>query len=93
MVIIHSFVYVQKWTELVPTSKLGAGYIDTCDTFLPVDNREAWTHLRLNYYPDGGVARFRVFGQVKRSWEDISINGIFMKEGNVIRNNRNRKQE
>ena len=30
-----------------------------------VDDRERVTHLRLNIYPDGGVARLRVFGDVK----------------------------
>lgn len=62
---------------------MGAGYIDTCDTFLPVCDREPWTHLRLNYHPDGGVARLRIYGQVSRTWEDVSKNGITMKDGNV----------
>ncbi|XP_021946063.1 allantoicase [Folsomia candida] len=71
-----------KWTVLVPRSDLGAGYMDTCDTFFPVDNRETWTHLRLNYFPDGGVARLRIYGQVKRTYEDIIANGICTKDGN-----------
>jgi allantoicase len=29
---------------------------------------EIVTHLRLNIFPDGGVARLRVYGQVARSW-------------------------
>lgn len=59
--------------------------MDTCDTFFPVDNRETWTHLRLNYFPDGGVARLRIYGQVKRTYEDIIANGICTKDGNVRR--------
>jgi allantoicase len=27
------------------------------------------THVRLNIFPDGGVARFRVFGRVRPSWD------------------------
>jgi allantoicase len=27
-----------------------------------------WTHLKLNIYPDGGVARLRVYGSVYRDW-------------------------
>jgi allantoicase len=30
----------------------------------PVADRRRWTHVRLSIYPDGGVARFRVHGQV-----------------------------
>jgi allantoicase len=71
------------WETLVPKSSLGAGYIDTCDTFFPINSRKAWTHLRLNYFPDGGVARLRIYGQVKRTWEDISKNGISMKDANM----------
>ncbi len=29
-----------------------------------VDDRHCWTHIRLSIYPDGGVARFRVHGEV-----------------------------
>jgi allantoicase len=29
-----------------------------------VSDRHRWTHLRLSIYPDGGVARFRVHGEV-----------------------------
>ena len=28
----------------------------------------AWTHLRLNIHPDGGVARFRAYGDVMVDW-------------------------
>jgi allantoicase len=35
---------------------------------LPVDNAGTWTHLRLNIFPDGGVARLRVYGEVKPDW-------------------------
>jgi allantoicase len=68
---------------LVPKTPLGPGYPDTCNTLIPVNSSESWTHLRLNYYPDGGVARLRIFGHVKRTLEDISANGITTKDGNV----------
>src|SRR6185369_14861184 len=29
----------------------------------------AVTHVRLNIFPDGGVARFRVFGRVQPDWD------------------------
>ncbi|WP_241385294.1 allantoicase [Rhodococcus sp. CH91] len=34
---------------------------DSANTFV-VDGGRRWTHLRLNIFPDGGVARFRVHG-------------------------------
>jgi allantoicase len=30
-----------------------------------------WTHVRLNIFPDGGVARLRVFGRVEVDWTAI----------------------
>ena len=30
-----------------------------------------WTHLRLNIYPDGGVARFRAYGEVVVDWTRV----------------------
>lgn len=37
--------------------------------------REAWTHIRLNIYPDGGVARLRVYGEVVVTWDRIARGG------------------
>jgi len=52
-----------KWDTLVPQQELGAGYSDTCRTFCPVQGgRGHYTHIRLNIFPDGGVARCRVYG-------------------------------
>lgn len=31
--------------------------------YLPVSSGETWTHVRLSIYPDGGIARLRVFGR------------------------------
>ncbi|WDE01357.1 allantoicase [Thalassomonas actiniarum] len=31
----------------------------------------AWTHVRLNIFPDGGVARFRVYGQAQVNWSEF----------------------
>ncbi len=52
------------WTELLPTSPL-AGNSHNLFACAPSDGDPgaSWTHLRLHIYPDGGVARFRAFGQ------------------------------
>jgi allantoicase len=48
------------WTEIVPRSRLKG---DTRNQFT-VAAQERWTHVRLNIFPDGGVARLRVHGEV-----------------------------
>jgi allantoicase len=48
------------WTCLVPKAPCEG---DT-ENYYPIDNPNRWTHVRLNIYPDGGVARFRVHGEV-----------------------------
>ena len=49
-----------RWTEIVPRSPLKG---DTPHVF-EVPARCRFSHVRLNIYPDGGVARLRVHGEV-----------------------------
>ena len=39
-----------------------------CQNFFAVDNSQIWSHIRLHIYPDGGVARLRVYGRVFMDW-------------------------
>lgn len=48
------------WVEIVPKSPLAG---DTAHEF-PVAVGRRHTHVRLNIFPDGGVARLRVYGEV-----------------------------
>ena len=48
------------WIDLLPATKLQP---DTLHRFLVVDSPPV-THLRLDVYPDGGMARFRALGDV-----------------------------
>lgn len=48
-----------EWTELVSRTELQGDQTH----FLEVENRQCWTHLRLNIFPDGGIARLRVYGE------------------------------
>ena len=50
-----------KWVEIVPSTSLKGN----SHHYLEVDNDGVFTHLRLNIYPDGGIARLRVYGQIK----------------------------
>ena len=49
-----------RWEPIVPRSALGG---DAENRFEVTDSRR-WTHVRLAIYPDGGVARLRVLGEV-----------------------------
>lgn len=53
-----------SWTDIIPATPLSGG----SHHFLPVSDERPWTHLRLNIYPDGGVARFRAYGQPLCDW-------------------------
>ena len=37
----------------------------------PITSDERWTHLRFKIYPDGGVARLRVYGEVVPHWNRL----------------------
>ena len=55
----------ERWENLVSRSALGPGYRDSARSFFTVGSargRGPFTHLRLNIFPDGGVARLRVYG-------------------------------
>jgi allantoicase len=56
----------EGWTELVPMTDLSPD----AHHLLPVHNDTSWTHLRLNIFPDGGVARLRVYGEVSPELPD-----------------------
>jgi allantoicase len=39
---------------------------------LAVTNDRPWTHVRLNIFPDGGVARLRVYGDAEIDWTRLA---------------------
>ena len=59
------------WVEILPVSKLEG---DSRNLFA-VSSSERFTHLRFKIYPDGGVARLRVHGDVVPDWERIRRRG------------------
>ena len=48
-----------EWTEILPASPMGPN----SHHLLECASTAAWTHLRVNMYPDGGIARLRVYGR------------------------------
>jgi len=60
-----------KWTEILPTVALNG---DSQNPFA-IESEERFTHLRFKIYPDGGVARLRVYGVVTPDWPHIKSRG------------------
>jgi allantoicase len=57
-----------SWTTVLPKTELrGDGH-----NYLAIDVDRPWTHLRLNIFPDGGVARLRVYGDVVVDWPRLA---------------------
>ncbi|HEX7294640.1 MAG TPA: hypothetical protein VF251_02730, partial [Pyrinomonadaceae bacterium] len=59
------------WIPLLPQMPLAG---DSQNPF-KIDYNERVTHLRFKIYPDGGVARLRVYGEVSPDWETIRNRG------------------
>ncbi|MEL7028650.1 MAG: allantoicase, partial [Pseudomonadota bacterium] len=56
-----------KWTPITETLALNGDD----RRFEPVASSDVYTHVRLNIYPDGGVARLRVYGEVYKDWSTV----------------------
>ncbi|WP_457653624.1 allantoicase [Rhodocaloribacter sp.] len=61
-----------EWTELVPRSPLRPG----AQNLFAAVREGVWTHARLNIFPDGGVARLRVYGEVVPDWSAMPADGL-----------------
>ncbi len=74
---------VADWIEIVPKSPLRG---DCANVFAVTDPRR-FTHVRLSAYPDGGVARLRVSGQVvpdPRGLEDLTVDLVSQSYGGLV---------
>jgi allantoicase len=61
-----------NWKEILPKSSLEPG----SQNFFEITDNDVYTHLRLNIYPDGGVARFKVYGEVYKDWSLVDENDL-----------------
>jgi len=59
-----------NWTHIVPSQDLQGD----SHHYIVVQNNQPWTHLRLNIYPDGGIARLRVYGEIQCNWQEKERN-------------------
>lgn len=57
-----------KWIEVLPQSVLEG---DSLNPF-SIKNDGRFTHLRFKIYPDGGVARIRIHGEVVPDWSQLT---------------------
>lgn len=56
-----------EWVEILPAQVLGGNQ----HHFHAIAAAGPWTHLRLHIYPDGGMARLRVYGRPHCDWSQV----------------------
>ena len=72
-----------QWTEILGKSAVQPHNQNLFDC----QNTKVWTHVRLKIYPDGGVARFRVYGEAQLS-RDRFVDGELIDLASVINGGR-----
>ncbi|HEY3695782.1 allantoicase [Phenylobacterium sp.] len=60
------------WTRL--TSRLELKGDDR--VYVPIEHDQPVTHVRLHIFPDGGVARLRVWGRVAKDWSQVGVDEV-----------------
>lgn len=71
------------WTEIVPRSDLTGD----AEHFFDVSDERRYTHVRLNMYPDGGIARLRVHGEVVpdlKLYDGLSLDLAALENGALV---------
>ena len=56
--------------------RLRAGYRQTRHNFAPVSDRTVYNVVRLNAFPDGGIARLNVYGHACPVWDNDSMGEV-----------------
>ncbi|HNP64869.1 MAG TPA: allantoicase [Woeseiaceae bacterium] len=57
----------EGWVEILPKTNLSGD----SHHLLAIDDERVWTHVRLHIYPDGGIARLRIYGQVRADFSGV----------------------
>ena len=74
-----------QWVEILPQTDLKG---DT-QNLLALRSPYRFTHVRLNIFPDGGVARFSVYGEVIPDWKqrasEKEIDLVAVENGGLVR--------
>jgi allantoicase len=61
-----------EWTGVLQLSDL----VGNSPNLFEIETNSRFTHLRLKIYPDGGVARLRVYGEVAPHWDRLERSEI-----------------
>jgi len=61
-----------RWVEILPKSPLQGN----SENLFAIASSQRFTHLRLNIFPDGGVARLRVHGEATADWRRLGRPGV-----------------
>lgn len=61
-----------SWQTVLDTAKVQAD----SHNYYELEDSRSWSHLRLNIYPDGGVARLRVYGEPRVDWSALLPNEL-----------------
>ena len=73
-----------SWKSILQKSPLRPG----SHNLFSISNNERWTHVRLNIFPDGGVARLKVYGNVLPDWNKFGNNDLvdlaFIGNGGIV---------
>ena len=59
-----------EWTTLIPSTSLKGN----SHHYFEIENSSCFNHVRLNIYPDGGVARLRIHGRVVSDVDQLDKN-------------------
>jgi allantoicase len=65
------------WQEILPMTDLQGD----AHHLLPINSDKVWSHLRLNIYPDGGIARLRIYGELRAEAGDGLIDLFALENG------------
>lgn len=71
------------WTTLVPGSALTGGQHNV----FSIADEQRFTHVRLSVFPDGGVARLRIFGRVlsdPRDFDGMTVDLVSERNGGYV---------
>ncbi len=72
-----------EWHEIVSKRDLKG---DSHNLF-EIASRQVWNHLKIHIYPDGGVARLRVYGHIYKNWnavgKDEVVDLVSMESGGI----------
>jgi allantoicase len=74
-----------EWKEILPMTPLKPGYEESRMHYFMLDDRtrelvKGFTHVRINYFPDGGVARMRLWGHLHSRIHSDTVTDVVLSD-------------